>query len=194
MSLIFGEDRLTSLSGSRVLRQESAELSDPSDSASVELTSTNSPEWETWETLKALREQAKRRGRRTRKYRTAALKFKRALAQKTQMADELTMRYLNSLERTEMLVRRVGALENDLESAQAKLEAHERQPLPELSKAAECVICLENARGVAFVPCGHIACCAVCAKELQRLAGDSGFARCPICREEVTRAQPLYFA
>ena len=40
----------------------------------------------------------------------------------------------------------------------------------------ECVICLEEARAVVFLPCKHIACCEKCAKAIKN---------CPVCRTAV---------
>ena len=194
MSFIFGEERFTSLSATRYMQLERSVLTDPSDSASVELGDVNSPEGVMPETLKALREQAKRRGRRTRKYHAAALKFKRAAVQVQRVSNELTDRYYSSLGRVETLVRRVASLEDDLEEAKAALEARNKAPLPALDNNAICVICLNNPRGTAFVPCGHIACCQRCADQLTRRARGRDFPRCPICRAEFINAQPLYYA
>ena len=46
----------------------------------------------------------------------------------------------------------------------------------------ECVACLERAREVAFVPCGHFCVCSKCGKRLEE---------CPICRKS-TRKQRIY--
>ncbi|CAL1544052.1 unnamed protein product [Lymnaea stagnalis] len=40
----------------------------------------------------------------------------------------------------------------------------------------ECIICVEKSANVAFVPCGHVACCQACSRL---------FGRCPICRGDV---------
>ena len=46
----------------------------------------------------------------------------------------------------------------------------------------ECVACLERAREVAFVPCGHFCVCSKCGQRLEE---------CPICRKS-TRKQRIY--
>lgn len=94
--------------------------------------------------------------------------------------NELQMRYFSALERTEAPARSLTSLESELEEVKTRLAS-----LPKLGKDATCVICLGNARGVAFVPC---------AAQLERSARGRDFPRCPICRTEFTRAQPLYYA
>ena len=49
-------------------------------------------------------------------------------------------------------------------------------------EAPECVVCLERAREVAFVPCGHFCVCSNCGQRLWE---------CPICRKS-TRKQRIY--
>ena len=194
MSFIFGEDAFDATRSAPVAPTTPSEPSGSTDSVSLESVDPNGEEWDMWETMKALRAQTARRGCRAAKYRRAALKFKRSSEQARRKADELQSRYLNALERTEAVTRSFVTLMDELDEAKAKLAAREKEPLPVLKEASTCVICLYNARGVAFVPYGHIACCAPCAKELQRLAGDSDFARCPICRKEIERVQVLYYA
>ena len=53
-------------------------------------------------------------------------------------------------------------------------EAEER----ERRKSLDCAICLENPRAVAFAPCGHIACCKVC-------AANPTLDQCPLCKRGV---------
>ncbi|AUV65385.1 IAP-3 [Alphabaculovirus myunipunctae] len=47
-----------------------------------------------------------------------------------------------------------------------------------------CGICLHNRKNVCFVPCGHVVSCANCALKIQR---------CPVCRRQREKIQPLYF-
>ena len=49
-------------------------------------------------------------------------------------------------------------------------------------EAPECVVCLQRAREVAFVPCGHFCVCSNCGQRLSE---------CPICQES-TRKQRIY--
>ncbi|ESU45215.1 Hypothetical protein GSB_150665 [Giardia duodenalis] len=156
-------------------------------SGSTDSVDPNGEEWDMWETLKALRVQTKRRGLRAHKYRLAALRFKRSSIKAHQKADELQSRYLNALERTEAVTRSFVTLMDELDEAKAKLAAREKE-------ASTCVICLYNARGVAFVPCGHIACCQQCADQIERHARGRDFPRCPICREHCDWAQRLFYA
>lgn len=108
--------------------------------------------------------------------------------------NELQMRYFSALERTEAPARSLTSLESELEEVKMRLASREKEPLPELGKNATCVICLYNPRGTAFVPCGHIACCQQCADQIERHARGRDFPRCPICRAEFSKAQPLYYA
>lgn len=51
-----------------------------------------------------------------------------------------------------------------------------------------CVVCMENRRTVAFVPCGHVCCCPDCVRKLPL----KPHLKCPECRARVERAQFLY--
>jgi hypothetical protein len=44
----------------------------------------------------------------------------------------------------------------------------------------ECVVCLINLATIIFLPCGHLKCCAVCAKGIKERNN-----QCPICRKKV---------
>lgn len=46
----------------------------------------------------------------------------------------------------------------------------------------ECVICLVSARSFAMVPCGHLAACGPCAREVH----SGRVAQCPVCRAHLT--------
>ena len=194
MTFLFGEEAFNAAVGTPLGPTDPSEPSGSTDSVSLESVDPNGEEWEMWETLKALRAQTQRRGLRASKYRRVALRFKRHAARACQDSKELQERYFSALERSEVLARTLTSLEDELEEVKTRLSAREREPLPKLDKDAVCVICLCNPRGTAFVPCGHIACCEKCADTLIRRARGRDFPRCPICRKEFTRAQPLYFA
>jgi len=49
-----------------------------------------------------------------------------------------------------------------------------------------CVVCMDSKRDVAFVPCGHVACCGHCADLVK--------GKCPVCRATVTSVLPLHNA
>ena len=48
---------------------------------------------------------------------------------------------------------------------------------------SECCICLDKAPCVAFLPCGHVCCCAECGI----------VSVCPMCRAQITTTVRLYF-
>jgi hypothetical protein len=52
---------------------------------------------------------------------------------------------------------------------------------------AGCIICMEKHREAVFVPCGHRCCCLVCALSTSRRGHP-----CPICREPIEKAIPVY--
>lgn len=47
-----------------------------------------------------------------------------------------------------------------------------------------CSICYENHSSIAFIPCGHLCCCAHCAPLCNN--------KCPICRENSFFTQKIY--
>lgn len=51
------------------------------------------------------------------------------------------------------------------------------------SRDKECVVCMTNPAKMAFLPCGHFACCAECSARCQR---------CPLCREVVSLCVRVY--
>ena len=58
----------------------------------------------------------------------------------------------------------------------------------------ECVICTEQTRTHALVPCGHMCVCAGCSKVLleSKEAKDDKTLLCPICRAEVSTIIRVY--
>ena len=68
------------------------------------------------------------------------------------------------------------------EQAELKLrEAVLRQQGDRLDE--ECVVCLENQRTTALIPCGHRAVCNTCARDMKE---------CPLCRAAVTSTQRVF--
>ncbi len=59
----------------------------------------------------------------------------------------------------------------------AQDEERERQ------KRLDCAVCLSEPRAVAYVPCGHIACCRGCAPKVDL---------CPLCKRSVGQRIPVY--
>ena len=49
-----------------------------------------------------------------------------------------------------------------------------------------CVLCMMNKKNIAFEPCGHVACCESCAKDI------FGRTKCPICRGEIKNCIKIY--
>lgn len=84
------------------------------------------------------------------------------------------------------------ALRQEIRDARALLEeARERADAWKVADAAEsavarryeCKLCMARPYGAAFLPCGHVLCCAECA---------AGAASCPVCSERVECVAPLY--
>jgi hypothetical protein len=46
-----------------------------------------------------------------------------------------------------------------------------------------CTVCLDAAKAIRFEPCGHVCCCAACAKAVDK---------CPLCRAAITHRQPPF--
>lgn len=57
---------------------------------------------------------------------------------------------------------------------------------PNLNAASkECGVCWQRSRCAAFVPCGHVICCAPCAKQCKA---------CPVCRSHIQSSLQIYLA
>jgi hypothetical protein len=52
-------------------------------------------------------------------------------------------------------------------------------------RASTCVICMEVARQVLFMPCKHVVCCSNCSGHVQK---------CPVCNQRITSKQPIFLA
>ncbi|MBT9559837.1 MAG: protein kinase, partial [Myxococcales bacterium] len=82
------------------------------------------------------------------------------------------------------LMKRCWAADPQQRPAMAHVVASVGQELQRADAAAqaqaaarhECVLCLDAQRSTAFVPCGHVCCCADCAEDV---------AQCPVCRGAV---------
>lgn len=63
-----------------------------------------------------------------------------------------------------------------------------RAPQPASSPEAACVICLDKARAVCIVDCGHAQFCYDClAMHVQQVQGRSGSPLCPVCKAKITK-------
>ncbi|GMY34783.1 E3 ubiquitin-protein ligase SPL2 [Fagus crenata] len=51
-----------------------------------------------------------------------------------------------------------------------------------------CVICLMRRRRSAFIPCGHLVCCQLCAISVER----ESTPKCPVCRQEIRNSVRIY--
>ncbi|CAK9021578.1 unnamed protein product [Durusdinium trenchii] len=49
----------------------------------------------------------------------------------------------------------------------------------------KCVVCLDETARLAFVPCGHLASCEICAAQIHPL-------QCPVCRQKSESVLPIY--
>jgi C3HC4-type zinc finger (RING finger) protein len=63
-------------------------------------------------------------------------------------------------------------------------EQPKQQPIPKEEREEKvCSICMEQAPNVAFLECGHVCCCVVCA---------DGVNQCPMCRADITKRVKLF--
>lgn len=182
--------------------------------SSSELEDEAASEWEQWERGQALREQMQRRRRKLHKYRSMARYLKAQRAERGQELFNMRQRCEKLEKRLDSVIERFQALtyeklnaERRAYNAQAELDelrGRIRNPPPKRRvlvsnrrlaalRAKKCVICLQGKRTIAFVPCGHVACCEPCAQALADTAAarDELF-RCPICREHCDWAQRLF--
>lgn len=58
----------------------------------------------------------------------------------------------------------------------------------------ECVVCLERAVTVCFVPCGHCCVCDDCASEMDRSVSRFEDVACPLCRAPIQVMQHMWKA
>ena len=183
-----------------------------SSTSSAESVDEFSADWDFWERHKALQEKALRRRRAARKYRRMARRMlderrdqARELAHMIAETDDLKRQLEELRGRFHTLVYGKLDTERRYYNAQAALDeirgVQKRKiwkslPVaPEVDDESACVVCLGAPRTIAYVPCGHVACCEACAEALadNAAARDEDFL-CPICREYCVKAQRLYFA
>lgn len=62
---------------------------------------------------------------------------------------------------------------------------HAAESRPEDHVENACVICLSRPRDCILLDCGHVCCCFSCYRALS-------YCRCPICRQDISRAVPIY--
>ena len=65
---------------------------------------------------------------------------------------------------------------------QRTAELREREQSERLERL-NCAVCLVEQRAVAYVPCGHVACCRTCAPKMDT---------CPLCKAVVRTRVPVY--
>ena len=185
-----------------------------STSSSSMMLADEEEEWEQWERGQALRERANRRRRRLRHYHSLTRKFKAERSEAAKELFDMIVKCEKLEKRLDGVVERFQALtyeklnaERRAYNAQAELDelrGRIRNPPPKRRvlvsnrrlaalRAKKCAICLQGKRTIAFVPCGHVACCEPCAQALADAAAarDELF-RCPICREHCDWAQRLF--
>ncbi len=64
----------------------------------------------------------------------------------------------------------------------------------ERSKAQDakaCVVCLDNLRSTAILPCGHVVLCDACAREG---TADGSITTCPICRGAIEQVVHVFLS
>jgi hypothetical protein len=72
-------------------------------------------------------------------------------------------------------------------AAEQKQKAQAEAALKRTEEEQMCVICLDKARAVTFVPCGHLCCCEACGGD-----SGSGLVSCPVCRKPITARQRVF--
>lgn len=81
----------------------------------------------------------------------------------------------------------VAQLEAKTLSSLARIAARRtslaEQQESERQKRLDCAVCLVAPRNVAYVPCGHVACCSECAPKM---------AQCPLCKEQIRQRIPIF--
>ena len=86
----------------------------------------------------------------------------------------------------------VEAIISEAPLALARLQAHLASRLQAellhkqkeaFERRAECVICMEAAKAICFVPCGHVLACAACATQL---------VECPSCRAPIAQKITMF--
>uniref|UniRef100_A0A182SV09 RING-type domain-containing protein n=1 Tax=Anopheles maculatus TaxID=74869 RepID=A0A182SV09_9DIPT len=98
----------------------------------------------------------------------------------------LAVDYLSNAYRFAMLKR--NAIDSVRQSSgQAEVEPMRRRPTPNRSAVGNCILCEDNERTVAFIPCGHLCACKACARALCHYNPV-----CPLCRKFIERKLEIY--
>ena len=77
-------------------------------------------------------------------------------------------------------------LKENLECLTQKLEEAEERS----NEARTCTICLDKERSHIFLPCGHLVCCAKCAKQAKNEPPN----QCPMCRKPIKNTVKAYMS
>jgi len=64
---------------------------------------------------------------------------------------------------------------------------HLSKPKNSNSETKECIVCLDQSIGKAFMPCGHAVCCIDCAEILNTMKN-----KCPMCRGLIKSTVRIY--
>lgn len=103
--------------------------------------------------------------------------FEKDEAELRKLAESIYETYVNPIIPPESLPERV--------SEKQIAEAPKEKIVEEEPK--NCVICMDQLKQGAFVPCGHMCCCETCGKEMANK-------NCPICRAKVTSFLKIFNA
>eukprot|EP00262_Sarcandra_glabra_P004905 TRINITY_DN16140_c0_g1_i1.p1 TRINITY_DN16140_c0_g1~~TRINITY_DN16140_c0_g1_i1.p1 ORF type:complete len:408 (+),score=24.48 TRINITY_DN16140_c0_g1_i1:60-1226(+) len=77
--------------------------------------------------------------------------------------------------------------QRDATTAESNADAAEEES-GDVPDGELCVICLMRRRRSAFVPCGHLVCCTMCALSVQRDLTP----KCPVCRQNIRNSVRIY--
>ena len=80
-------------------------------------------------------------------------------------------------------------LENIIRDREEESSSALRPPHVDLPEGQQCVVCLEQAREVILLDCGHVCVCATCATELMRTRPI-----CPVCRSPIDRVAQAFIS
>lgn len=66
----------------------------------------------------------------------------------------------------------------------------EPEDADEIPDGELCVICVTRRRVPAFIPCGHVVCCRVCASTVERELNP----KCPVCLQSIRGSMRVYYS
>lgn len=120
-------------------------------------------------------------------------KMNNILEQKTKNIENLEkdlMTRMNNI--LEQKIKCVESLEKDLVTRMKQIQDQDRKVEEMVQDMANdegslCMICMDAKREVAFVNCGHYACCNTCSTNVVK----SG-SKCPVCRETISRIIQIF--